>query len=86
MVVDFAYKQRERENNGYALRNIKLGLSRKLIYASGILACFRCELDFSSKGLFDTGSPQTAIEFMRGIFSQPPLEAMANALIRHEQL
>jgi len=86
MVVDFAYKQRERENNGYALRNIKLGLSRKLIYASGILACFRCELDFSSKGLFDTGCPQTAIEFMRGIFSQPPLEAMANALIRHEQL
>lgn len=37
MVVDFAYKQRARANRGYALRNIKLGLSRKLIYASGLL-------------------------------------------------
>jgi len=33
MVVDFAYKQRDRANQGYALRSIKLGLSRKLIYA-----------------------------------------------------
>ncbi|HEY5253170.1 MAG TPA: nucleotidyltransferase domain-containing protein, partial [Acidobacteriaceae bacterium] len=31
MVVDFAYKQRARANQGYGIRSIKLGLSRKLL-------------------------------------------------------
>lgn len=43
MTVDFAYKQWDRGNKGYALRSLKLGISRKLIYASGMLACFWCD-------------------------------------------
>jgi hypothetical protein len=35
MAVDFAYKQFDRGNSGYALRSIKLGVSRKLLFASG---------------------------------------------------
>ena len=86
MVVDFSYKQREREHEGSALRNIKLGLSRKLIYASGILACFSCDLDFPQKQLFDSGNAQRAIEHLRNAFCKTPLEIVAHALLQYDEL
>jgi hypothetical protein len=46
MAVDFAYKLRKRAGKGWAIRNIKLRMSRKLIYVSGLLACYRCHLDY----------------------------------------
>lgn len=45
MAVDFASKQRDRGGEGWGLRNAKLRLSRKLIFASGLLVCFSCRLD-----------------------------------------
>jgi predicted nucleotidyltransferase len=50
MTVDFAYKQWDRGNDGYALRSLKLGVSRKLIYASGLLACFWCDPAICKEG------------------------------------
>jgi predicted nucleotidyltransferase len=89
MVVDFAYKQRARANQGYALRNIKLGLSRKLIYASGLVACFSCHLDFPEEhwqALSTSRNPQLLIEHLRTILQKTPLEILANVLIRYGSL
>jgi hypothetical protein len=85
MVVDFAYKQHARANRGYALRNIKLGLSRKLIYVSGMLACFSCSLEFSEEQWMDTSSPRDphlVISHLRKTLSMTPLEIVASCMIR----
>ena len=56
MAVDFAYKRRVRDQKGSAIRNLKLRMSRKLIYVSGLLVCFSPHLELSDaerRELFD---------------------------------
>jgi predicted nucleotidyltransferase len=87
MVVDFAYKQKSRGNRGYALRSIKLGLSRKLIFVSGLLACYSCRLDFSDeerREITKSGNPQALIAHLRKIFDMTPLEILADQLCKYE--
>jgi hypothetical protein len=76
MAVDFAYKQFNRGGEGYALRSIKLGTSRKLLFASGLLACFWCDPNVSN---VENQEPKTQslIDCLEVFLSKTPLERFA---------
>ena len=76
MAVDFAYKQFNRGSKGYALRSIKLGTSRKLLFASGLLACFWCDPSVSD---LENQEPKTQslIDCLEVFLSKTPLERFA---------
>lgn len=75
VAVDFAYKRREREANGWALRTVKLRLSRKLTYASGLLACYSCALAASVHAAEDRST--AVIEQLLKQASLTPLQRIA---------
>jgi hypothetical protein len=76
MAVDFSYKQFNRGGKGYALRSIKLGTSRKLLFASGLLACFWCDPAVSHT---ENREPKTQslIDCLEVFLSNTPLERFA---------
>jgi predicted nucleotidyltransferase len=78
VAVDFAYKRRERAAEGWALRTIKLRLSRKLTYASGLLACFSCALNSSIAEADDRS--QAVLNHLLMQVKQTPLERVASTV------
>lgn len=87
VTVDFVYKQRERAD-GWALRNAKLRMSRKLIFVSGLLTCFGPEL-FAEPGETWTGADGYAdtsriVQFLLDRTRISPLNQLAEAALRPE--
>jgi len=90
MTVDFAYKQRNRQNEGFAIRNLKLRMSRKLLFLAGMVACFECHTSFVSpeerREFYESKNVQAIIDRLRVVLTKAPLEIIASALLRYPEL
>jgi predicted nucleotidyltransferase len=89
MGVDSAQKRRNRVEK-WALRNIKLRLSRKLIFAAGFWACLSCrlrpskDLETSRKNNDREGVRTDMTACLFGFTQKSPLEALADAFLAYE--
>jgi len=87
MAVDYAHKRYERAGKGWALRNIKLRMSRKLIFVSGLLTCFSCYLNPSSViEEVSTGTRDSKtglVEHLVKYVGMTPLEVLAESLFKY---
>jgi len=73
--VDFAGKQRERRGEGWGIRNAKLRLTRKALFAAGLLPILRCH-EHLATGI-------TA--FLDEQFAARPVDRLADAFLRYDQ-
>jgi predicted nucleotidyltransferase len=83
MAVDFASKQRDREGEGWGIRNAKLRMSRKLIFASGLLVCFGCHLDRELNSEISTEKDVIRLKLVnhiRDYVKLTPLEILAKSV------
>jgi hypothetical protein len=86
VTVDFVYKQRADRGRKWALRNAKLRMSRKLVFASGLLRCFFCQLDPAAtqarESLLCRNDPADLLSYLEGELTKTPLELLAQAACR----
>jgi predicted nucleotidyltransferase len=82
ITVDFVNKQRTK--GAWALRNVKLRMSRKLLFASGMLACFSLELFGKDEQWRGEGGvdPARVTRFLQQRLRLSPLEQMCEVLLR----
>ncbi|GLQ37729.1 hypothetical protein GCM10007908_13490 [Rhizobium albus] len=82
MAVDYANKYRARAGDKWALRNIKLRMSRKLLFVSGFLMCISWALreGSSEEGEFVT---QDLVNHLKTWTDTTPLESLAATIASH---
>jgi hypothetical protein len=73
IAVDFESKMRDRKGNGWGVRNAKLRLSRKALFAGGLFPVLECYRFPASEML----------GYLVDCMSMPPLDRIANAFIAH---
>jgi hypothetical protein len=65
-------------------------MSRKLLYISGLLACYRCHMDYSDverlRVYSDPAMRNEVIEHLQAIFRDAPLAIVAGVLLRYPHL
>lgn len=82
--VDYAAKHREQDGKKWALRNAKIRLSRKLLFAAGVAFCFNCQLSPPpANGSAGIPSVQTFIKSALEFARTPPLEYLAQFISAH---
>ena len=87
MAVDFASKQRDRGGSGWGLRNAKLRMSRKLIFASGLLVCFSANLDPELQTQISTANSDIKlplVDHIRDYLKLTPLKILAKSIEKYE--
>lgn len=87
MAVDFASKQRDRAGEGWGLRNAKLRMSRKLIFASGLLVCFGTTLDPDLNDQISTDQDAIKLKlvnYIRDRVRLSPLQILAKSVEQYE--
>lgn len=83
MAVDFASKQRDRAGEGWGLRNAKLRMSRKLIFASGMLVCFSSKLDSEVNDQISTDKDAIKLKLVNHLRDRvrlTPLQILAKSI------
>jgi predicted nucleotidyltransferase len=86
MAVDFASKQRDRGGDGWGLRNAKLRMSRKLIFASGLLVCSGANLDPDLQEEISTdknGIKLKLLQHIRNHVQLTPLQILEGSVERY---
>lgn len=90
VAVDFAYKQHQRGEKGWALRVAKLRISRKLTYVSGLLMCFSCEFEKTEELLAAASDPQSKlhafVEHLTKYTNRTPLDVVARTVLQYPEL
>ena len=87
ITVDFVYKQRAEAGRKWFLRNAKLRMSRKLIFASGLLRCFFCQIDPEAAAAREALGPPhidttKLLTYLEDELRQTPLDLLARAALR----
>ena len=82
--VDYAAKHWQQGGQKWALRNAKIRLSRKLLYAAGLAFCFDCYLrhPVRAHGKMTSGA-QPFIQYALQFTKTPPLEYLASFIKRN---
>lgn len=82
MAVDYANKYRARAADKWALRNIKLRMSRKLLFVSGLFMCLSWELN-DHVPVNDRLRSQKLVDHLQAWTQRQPLESLAMIIEEH---